>query len=338
MIQKKTTRRLGVIALALLALAMAAAPASGAIYNLAAVPAQWTPPAGGTPIPMWGFIDATTCPDPATPGSWATGPELVVPSADTTLTVNLLNCLPVGASIMIPGQAMPQVGGVASTVARTGDGRVRSFVSETPPAATASYQWTNLKPGTYLYHSGTHPAVQVQMGLYGAVTKNEVDSTATTPAEAYPDKTYDAYAVLIYSEIDPAVHAAAAADPAGYSATMDYDPKYFLVNGEADDPAAPIAMVAPSQTVLIRLLNAGLKAHAPEILGAHLKVIAEDGNLYPYPRQHSSLLLAAGKTLDALLEAPVPGNYPIFDRRLYRANDPTVQGTMHAYISAEAAP
>ena len=27
-------------------------------------------------------------------------------------------------------------------------------------------------PGTYLYQSGSHPAVQVQMGLYGGVTSD----------------------------------------------------------------------------------------------------------------------------------------------------------------------
>ena len=34
------------------------------------------------------------------------------------------------------------------------------------------YSWTNMKPGTYLYQSGTHPQVQVQMGLYGGVKKD----------------------------------------------------------------------------------------------------------------------------------------------------------------------
>ncbi len=331
MIQKKTTRRLGVIAVALFTLAMVAGPAFAATYNLATLQAYWTPPAGGTTISMWGFtvIDPATLTCPATPGSWAVGPELVVPPGDTTLTVNLLNCLPDGVSIMIPGQAMPQVNGGASVVARTDDGRVRSFVTETPPAATASYQWTNIKPGTYLYHSGTHPAVQVQMGLYGAL---KVGSYPGVVAEA----------TILYSEIDPALHTAVAdgfyGTPA-YPSTIDYQPKYFLVNGEATDPAAPIAEVSPDDTVLVRFLNAGLKEHVPQILGAHLEVIAEDGNLYPYPRQYSSLLLAAGKTLDALLVPPSVGDYPIFDRRLYRSLDPTtVQGAMLTYISSVAAP
>ena len=41
-----------------------------------------------------------------------------------------------------------------------------------------------MKPGTYLYQSGTHPQVQVQMGLYGGV-KNGL-SPQPDPAQAYP--------------------------------------------------------------------------------------------------------------------------------------------------------
>ena len=121
------------------------------------------------------------------------------------------------------------------------------------------------------------------MGLYGAVTRNAVDANAV-PARAYPgiEYEYDEEVVLIYSEIDPALHAAYGT-PA-YSSTIDYEPKYFLVNGEAADAAGPIATVDAGTTVLLRFLNAGLKDHAPEILGSYLTVIAEDGNLYPYAK------------------------------------------------------
>ena len=87
----------------------------------------------------------------------------------------------------------------------------------------ADYTWTNVKPGTYLYQSGTQPQVQVQMGLYGAVTKNAVDvvtgptpvrgqayaATATQAAAAFQ---YDNQATLLYSEIDPDLHVAAIVD------------------------------------------------------------------------------------------------------------------------------
>ena len=39
--------------------------------------------------------------------------------------------------------------------------RVRSFTHEAPPGGSADYLWPSLRPGTYLYESGTHPQVQV---------------------------------------------------------------------------------------------------------------------------------------------------------------------------------
>jgi len=325
-----------VIIMGLMALVVMISPAFGATYNLRAAATTMAMP-GGENITMWGF---------ALDGGLVTipGPPLTVPAGDNVLTVNLTNELTVPVSIIIPGQI-----GDSQQVTRNLDGRVRSFTHETPaavngtPGGPISYTWSNIEPGTYLYHSGTHPAVQVQMGLYGAVTKNavEADPIAMTPAEAYPGMTYDEEVALIYSEIDPALHAAVAGGTYGtaaYPSTIDYNPEYFLVNGEAADAAGPIATPAPGSNVLIRFLNAGLKDHAPEILGSHLSVIAEDGNLYPYTRQHYSLLLAAGKTLDALFSPSTAGDYHIFDRKLYRTNVATVQGAMHTYILVQVAP
>ncbi len=54
--------------------------------------------------------------------------------------------------------------------------RVQSFGTEVPVGTTATaLTWTGLKPGTYLLESGTHPSIQVPMGLYGIVV-------VTTPA------------------------------------------------------------------------------------------------------------------------------------------------------------
>jgi FtsP/CotA-like multicopper oxidase with cupredoxin domain len=326
MMNHRINRRLpGVIIMGLIALAMTAGPVFGATYNLRAGTTPMTMPDSAS-INMWGFAlvsydigAGTVLVDGVVT---VPGPRLMVP-AGQGLTVNLTNELAVPVSIIIPGQL-----GDSPQVTRNPDGRVRSFTYETPAAGgPVSYTWSNIKPGTYLYHSGTHPAVQVQMGLYGAMTK-----------DAYPDITYNTEALIIYSEIDPALHAAVVGGTYGttpaYPSTIDYQPKYFLVNGEAADAAGPIATIGAETTVLLRFLNAGLKDHAPEILGSHLSVIAEDGNLYPYAKEHYSLLLAAGKTLDALFTPSTAGDYHIFDRRLYRTNVATVQGAMHTYISA----
>ena len=85
--------------------------------------------------------------------------------------------------------------------------RVQSFSTEvgavergsgTPTALT----WNNLRPGTYLLESGTHPSIQVPMGLYGilVVTTAPVAGTAGT---AYPGVSYNSEIPLEFSEIDP---------------------------------------------------------------------------------------------------------------------------------------
>lgn len=321
----------------LIVLAVTLSPASGATYNLRVAPALMYMPDGALVV-MWGYAlvsyDIGDGPVDGDNVVKVPGPRLTVP-AGQGLTVNLTNELNTAASIIIPGQM-----GDSPQVTRNPDGRIRSFVLETPAGGQATYSWSNIKPGTYLYHSGTHPAVQVQMGLYGAVTKNAVEAGAGNPAQAYPGIPYDEEVMIVYSEIDPALHDAVAGavyGTAAYPSTINYNPKYFLVNGVAADAAAPVGTVVAGTDVLVRFLNAGLKDHAPEILGSHLSVVAEDGNPYPYPRKHYSLLLAAGKTLDGVF-SPSTADYSIFDRRAYRTNVATVQGAMHTYISVGASP
>jgi hypothetical protein len=47
--------------------------------------------------------------------------------------------------------------------------RVQSMATEVTAGATTSLTWTSLKPGTYLIESGTHPSIQVPMGLIGVL-------------------------------------------------------------------------------------------------------------------------------------------------------------------------
>ncbi len=106
---------------------------------------------------------------------------------------------------------------------------MRSFTHETASSAQGTYTWSNLSPGSYIYHSGSHVAVQVQMGLYGAVKKNSGGGNT-----AYNGITYDSEAMIFLSEVDPALHAAV--DGGNYgpgnvvTSTLDYNPKYFLIN------------------------------------------------------------------------------------------------------------
>jgi len=302
---------------------------------------------------MWGYASCTTtitafdtCGPVTVPG-----PALTVPPSNATLTVHLLNSLTVPTSLVInglikaPTNPMVPVWTDGTSGARGSDltKRVRSFDAEAAPnGGTADYTWTNVKPGTYLYQSGTQPQVQVQMGLYGAVTKNAVDAAAGPPpvrAQAYPGAAfeYDNQATLLYSEIDPDLHAAIATGTygtaSGPTSTINYAPKYFLVNGQPFPKGSPVIAPPVNGTTLLRLLNAGLTTHVPMIQGTHWTVVAEDGKPYPYRLTQYTALLPAAKTVDVLLTPDIGGGvYAIMDRRLSLSNNGLSDGGMLAFL------
>ena len=321
--------------------------------------------------PSAGTATSAAC----TTAGWAPGPTIVLPySADgTSLTINLTNNLPVPTSMVVLGQLGGGLGSPTRMVGPAhagqnfttfpGNGaaspafippaqadRVKSFATEVAAATTvgttttpglASLTWANLRPGTYLYETGTLPSIQAPMGLYGVlivtqapVPGNIPNSIPFAPGKAYPAKSnevvYDSDATLLFSEIDPvqnkSVDAAAVAhtdvnkrfnDPSCglncYPAAVNYTPKYFLINGKWFDRTAPqnsafsVPASLSSGKVLLRLLNAGLRTHVPSVVGLELALVAEDGNVAPgNPKKQNEVLLTAGKTHDVLV-SPAAG-------------------------------
>ncbi len=342
---------------AVAALLLAAPQARAAEVWLRAGPTSYTPP-GGASVAMWGYAEC----GPAFTGCGAVtvpGPALAVPAADAGLTVHLQNGLSEPTSIVIPGQttvmtpvwfepSAPGTTYLGSRPAGNVTARVRSFTHEAPAGGTADYVWPGLRPGTYLYQSGTHPQVQVQMGLYGALTRNAADAAGALRAQAYSGVEYDQSVTVLYSEIDPALHAAVGSGSygtaTGPTSTFDYQPRYFLVNGAPYQAgAAPIATVGGGQRILLRFLNAGLRTHVPMLLGQHLDLIAEDGNPYPWPdhpRQQYTVQLPAAKTVDAVMAADNPGTttirLAILDRRLDVTNAGAPDGGLISFLAVTA--
>ena len=161
-----------------------------------------------------------------------------------------------------------------------------------------------------------------------------------------------------------------------YPPAVNYAPLYYLFNGVAFDKTQPTlslfntspasATGAPA-SVLVRLVNAGLRMHVPSIVGAlttpatvapgHTRpgassqvpgfsLIAEDGNRLPgLTRVQSEVFMAAGKTYDVMIDAPAACTpvapaitcsspaLPIFDRELsLSANMIGRDGGMLAYL------
>lgn len=233
-----------------------------------------------------------------------------------------------------------------------------------------------LRPGTYLIHSGTQPSIQHPMGLYGVLVVADPAATPTAPnAYATP---YDSEVPLLFSEIDPAqnrevaqvVLNAAFSDtrvwdgqsggcgdltqPATahtcYPPAVNYSPLYYLVNGAPFDrssanataAAAAVPVAANTGSVLLRLVNAGLRLHVPAVVNKTMTLLAEDGNRIPgTPRVQASVALAAGKTYDVTVQpsriAGTSGNYSdatlaVYDRQLSLSTANQRDGGMQAYI------
>jgi len=298
----------------------------------------------GTPVWMWGFASGGT---PTVPG------QRINALAGDTLSITLTNTLPVPVSLVIPGQS------ITPSPTFVG-GRVMSFTTEIPAYSgtgkppSATYTWSNLKAGTYLYQSGTNPAVQVQMGLYGALTINAAEPVGL-PKEAYTGKTYDAEALLLFSEVDQDLHQAIAdgnyigipaTNPTPVpgpqvTSTINYWPRYFLINGEGFLPPASFPNLGgpftAGQKILIRMLNAGLQTHVPTFLSTYISLIAEDGNPYLYSKEQYAVHLPAGKTLDAIFTPASPGDYPVLDRKLSTTNAGASPGGMIAKLAVGTA-
>jgi FtsP/CotA-like multicopper oxidase with cupredoxin domain len=310
------------LALAILAITATPSFAQTTVVDLVALEATATMP-DTTVIPMWGFFADTG--QACTDVPWEVGPTMIASPADT-LTVNVRNCLSVPVSVFIPGQLKATV--PVTFTDGQGRDRVRSFDTETAAGGSGVYTWTGVKEGTYLYHSGTHPQVQVQMGLYGALTVGNY---------GIADE-----ATLVYSEIDPALHAAVADGSygtTGPTSTFDYLPGYFLINGEAY-PGTTNIPIGTGSDVLLRFVNAGLKVHVPTLEGGlYMDLIAEDGNLYPFPLTQYGVELPAAKTIDAVVNVGVeaPGTYALYDRALNLTNGSATGGGMLTYLVAGAA-
>ncbi|MBP7866350.1 MAG: hypothetical protein KA419_10405 [Acidobacteria bacterium] len=326
---------------ALTALTCSVGAAAAADFNLRADTTQATMPDGRV-VPLWGFA-LDSAPGAGDGTVTVPGPELRIDPRDPFLRIRLENRLPVPVSLVIPGQAIPETYKIRGPFAQTQvnplrntDGRVRSFSAEVEPGSFLYFVWHDPKPGTFLYQSGSHPAVQVQMGLYGAL---RIDAARTSAPEAYPGHAYDREVFLVVSELDPFLHDSVSLGEYGAgkqrSSTVDYHPMYFLVNGKPFGPGRrPIAAGDPGGRLLLRLVNAGIDDHVLMFPGLSLSWRAEDGELYPWPKAVSAVMLPAGKTADVWTSLPDSGYFPVWDRRLSLTNGPRAQGGMLVYLQA----
>lgn len=284
---------------------------TGPTFNLTAK-ADYISTGDGNSIYNWGYANGTGV-------MQYPGPTLIVNQGDT-VTVNLTNTLPVPVSIVFPGQhGVVSSGGSPGLLTKEAPAKVGTV------NGTVSYTFTATHAGTYQYHSGTQPAVQVEMGLVGAliVRPSGVDDPLHQ-AYSHPDTAFSREHLFVLTEIDPLIHEQLMYNPLAVVDTSTYRPVYWFINGrnapdtmlEAGVPWLPtqpyncMPRMHPGEKLLMRVIGGGRDLHPFHTHGNNFWVIARDGRVLESalgagPDLASSdftLRTVPGETYDAIFE------------------------------------
>jgi hypothetical protein len=180
---------------------------------------------------MWGYAEGGSA-------FQHPSPVLCVNEGDT-VTIILHNTLPEPVSITFPGQENVLANGAPVQPQFDGDGDLTSLTNVAAAnGGSVTYSFTASNPGTFLYQSGTNPAKQVRMGLFGVLIVRP--SLGANYVNNRPDSQFnpDTEFLVLLSEIDPYLNQAV---ERGQSFNMaNYHPRYWLINGRGfPDSFAP---------------------------------------------------------------------------------------------------
>lgn len=237
----------------------------------------------------WGYADAST-------GVMQyPGPVLIVNQNDH-VQVTLTNALPSAqpVSLLFPGQQ----GVTATCVSQCSDGLLTKQIA---PGGQVRYSFVASQPGTYRYHSGTNPSLQVDMGLVGALIVRPAGfdpaNAATRKAYNQPGTEYDREFLFMLTEMDAEMHDAVFSQvQAGRPVQVDTSAFYatlWFINGRnspdtligdnvpwlPNQPYAAAPIMHPGERILIREIAGGRDLHPFHHHGAHMLPIARDGRV-----------------------------------------------------------
>ncbi|KGJ91583.1 multicopper oxidase family protein [Thalassotalea sp. ND16A] len=255
---------------------------TGTTFNLTASEGYISIADGGS-VYSWGYSTDGTMQLP--------GPTLIV-SEGATVTVTLKNSLPKAAgnvSIIFSGHQ----------VTMTAGGELGLLAQEATSGGSVAYTFTAGQPGTYQYHSGTRPDLQVEMGLYGAlIVRPRVPADGCiASAYAHSATCFDREYLFLLSEVDIQIHQAAEQQSSGSGpieiGTGTYQSEYWLLNGRAapdtmaeagtsilkSQPYNAMVRMHPGERILMRVAGAGREMHPFHFHGNHARVLARDGRL-----------------------------------------------------------
>ena len=156
--------------------------------------------------------------------------------------------------------------------------------------------------GSHMYHCHVHTVKHLEMGMYGAlIVKNGNQINNGGP-------TYDYEWNMVLSAVDPAYHTAVQDSPV----FADYNPRYFLINGQeglSTGAPAEVFTAAAGARVAIRLVgihsvNSTFRIRTGGGSSQSFTVYNIDGFALPAPKTVTSVEVSPGQTKDIMITLP----------------------------------
>ncbi|MBI3569582.1 MAG: multicopper oxidase domain-containing protein [Gammaproteobacteria bacterium] len=253
-----------------------------------------------------------TMSDGATVTFWVFGPDGMMcsgalPGAAVEVGVGDTLNLTLSINGMTPQEAAPYNGHTihlhGADVKTSEDG-----VPETGAAVNGdTYTWapTAEMAGSYIYHCHVHTVKHLEMGMYGALIVRPKDAAGNFLNQITADAAtaYDYVQNYVFSTVDPAYHTAT-----GDSTVFaDYNPKYFLINGnEGKTTSAPATTLAAavSKKVALRLIGVHSVNGTFSLGGTSFTVYTQDGRAWPTAQGMTSLDITPGQRYDIIFTTP----------------------------------
>lgn len=197
---------------------------------------------------------------------------------------------------------------------------------------TYTFSVDNRYIGSHAYHCHVHTVKHLEMGMYGAF----IVKSGNQINDGGPN--YDFEWNMVLSTVDPAYHTAT-----GDSTVFaDYNPRYFLLNGNeglSRNAPAEVLTAAPGANVAIRLIGMHSVNSTFEIRdanGSRLSFTQHnfDGFALPSPRNVSRIELSPGQTTDVMVSLPSGSGsiYPEVSYRDLRNNNTYNNGRVYSRI------
>ena len=302
-----------------------------------------THPSIQVPMGLYGVLVVTTAPSSGTPGTAYAGVSYDADAVALLSEIDATQNQAVATAVGTPG--------FSETAARV----LRDYVTSVVPAVDASGNVIGAGTG---YHAGdlvvftgggfaTAAQAHVsQVDGSGAITAVQVDNPGKGYSSAPAISATRSSGTGTNAQLVAALSLSGTmcSDGAGacYPPAVNYDPRYYLVNGKSFDATntmnslLPVSGLTAASTngVLVRFVNAGSRMHIPSVVGLNMSLIAEDANILPGTRRvQNEVFLPAGKVYDVIVNpAPVAGTYAIFDRQLSLSTNNQHDGGMQAYL------